>query len=174
MKLKEVPDEQLTNSKRNFLYVSEIGQMKKYLVASWMSLAICMLGTPAFATLVQPTDSGFWWSSYVVTGGDNDGILVLGTDEQQEDDILLVIRWFVNWVLGILWLVALLMLLFWWFRMVTAAGNEEQYNGGFTYVKNAATWLVIIWVIRFILSLVFFVMNLVATEAVGTDWWTAN
>jgi len=50
------------------------------------------------------------------------------TDGWQEDALINVIRGTVNWVLGIMWLIALIVLLYWGLLMVTAAGNEEQYK----------------------------------------------
>lgn len=70
-----------------------------------------------------------------------------------------VIKWIVNWVLGILSLVALIILLRWWFQMVTAAWDESKYKKWFTILKQAAIWIIFIWVSWFIVSLIFAVIT---------------
>ncbi len=95
-------------------------------------------------------------------------------DGGQNDAIVNVISGFVNRVLWIMALIALLILLYGGFRMVTAAGDEEQYKSWFTMLKQAAIGLVLIGVAWFIVSIIFFVINLVTVEAEGSTWWTAD
>jgi len=44
--------------------------------------------------------------------------------------------------------------------MVTAAGNEDKYKAGFTILKQAALGLALIGVAWFIISLIFFVIEI--------------
>jgi hypothetical protein len=83
-----------------------------------------------------------------------------------DDSLVNVIRWWVNWVLGILALIALIVVMWWGFQMVTANGDDGKYTAWFTLLKQAATWLVLIWVAWFIISLVFWLINL-TTRTVG-------
>jgi len=61
----------------------------------------------------------------------------------------------VNWVLGILWLITVVILIWWGFLMVTAAGDDTKYKKGFTIVKQASIWLILIGVSWLIVSLIF-------------------
>jgi len=64
-------------------------------------------------------------------------------------------------------LIALILLLWGGFQMVTAAGDDGKYQGGFTILKQAAVGLILIGVARFVISIIFFVINLVTTGAGG-------
>jgi len=89
------------------------------------------------------------------------GIDVPGGTWLQWDNLLNVIRSFINRVLGILWLIALIILLYGWFNMVTAAGNEEKYNEWFKILKQAGIGLAFIWLARFVVSIIFFLLGLI-------------
>jgi hypothetical protein len=71
----------------------------------------------------------------------------------------------VNWVLGILALIALLILMYGGFQMVTAAGDEKKYEAGFTILKQAAQGLILIGVAWFIISMVFWLINQMTSTA---------
>jgi hypothetical protein len=58
--------------------------------------------------------------------------------------MLSVARNFVNWVLGLLSLIALGMALYGGFKMVTAAGDDGKYKEGFKILKQAAIGLIIV------------------------------
>lgn len=112
---------------------------------------------------------GFGDSSEVGTDTSNVEFFVPGATEDQEEGFLDVVRGWVNWVLGILALVALIMLIYGGIVMVTAAGNQETYQRGWKFLKAAAVWLIIIGVAWFIISLVFWLINLVGEDA-GAAW----
>jgi phosphatidylglycerophosphate synthase len=80
-----------------------------------------------------------------------------------------VIKGGVNWVLGILALIALIILLYGWFLMVTSAGNEEQYKKWRTILQHAAIGLMLIGVAWFIISIVFWLVNQTAEWAPAAD-----
>lgn len=90
-------------------------------------------------------------------------VAVSGTGTGQKESLLQVIKNGVNRVLAILGLIALIVLLWWGFQMVTAAGDDKKYDAGFTYVKEAAGWLVMIGVAWFIVSIIFYVIKLATT-----------
>lgn len=98
------------------------------------------------------TDSTVW--------GNTQNVNVIGAGTGQQDSFGNVVRWFINWVLGIMALIALVILLRWGFQMVTAAGNEDKYKAGFTILKQAALGLALIGVAWFIISLIFFVIEI--------------
>ncbi len=82
-----------------------------------------------------------------------------------KDAFVNVVKGAINWVLGILALIALIVVLYGGFLMVTAAGEEDNYKKGFTILKQAAFGLVLIGVAWFILSLVFWLINLTTGQA---------
>ena len=103
---------------------------------------------------VLPTDN---WS---VTD-----LKVIGDGQSTQDWLVAVIKWVVNRALGILAFIALIVLLYGWFLMVTAAWDDGRYDKWFTILKQAAVWLVIIGIARFIVSIVFRLINLTAEPA---------
>ena len=88
------------------------------------------------------------------------------TDGWQDDALINVIKWWINWVLGILGLIALIILLYGGLLMVISAGEEEKYKKWRTILKHAAIGLAIIGVARFIVSIIFWLVNQ-ATDGVG-------
>ena len=87
------------------------------------------------------------------------GVWVAWAWEASSASLIDVIKSFINWMLGILSLIALIMLLMGWFKMVTAAGDEEKYKGGFKIMKQAGIWLAVIGVSWLVVSLIFFVLG---------------
>ncbi len=93
-------------------------------------------------------------------------------DWEQGEKLLDVIKGIVNWVLGILAFIALTVLLYGGFLMVTAGGEPTQYEKGAKFLKSALIGIVIIWLARFIASLIFWLVNSTTSEAgssAGTD-----
>lgn len=107
--------------------------------------------------------------------GGADQVAVIGLEDAsnqnggQEDALINVVKWWVNRVLGILGLIALLILMYGGFLMVTSAGEEEQYKKGRTILKHAVIGLIIIGVAWFVVSIVFWLVNKTTTIA-----WPAN
>lgn len=102
-------------------------------------------------------------------GGSTDNLDLFGSGTGQKDTFINVVRGAINWVLGILALIALILLLWGGFQMVTAAGDDAKYKAGFTILKQAAVGLILIGVAWFVISIIFFVINLVAQSATGGD-----
>jgi uncharacterized membrane protein len=94
------------------------------------------------------------------------------TNSGQQDAFVNVVKSAVNRVLWILALITLLILLYGGFLMVTAAWNDDQYNKWFTILKQAAFGLVMIGVAWFIVSIIFWVVNLFTTTSEGSTAWT--
>ena len=103
---------------------------------------------------INTTDDGTTSDLAVIKSG-------TGTNDQLVD----VIKSAINWILGILALIALVVLLYGGFLMVTAAGNEENYKKGFTILKQAAIGLILIGIAWFIVSIVFWLVNLIGAGA---------
>lgn len=79
----------------------------------------------------------------------------------------------VNWVMSLLSVVALVVLLIWWFKMITANGDESKYKKWLAVLKQAAIWLIIIWLSWAIIRLIFrFIQK--ADARSGSDFSTAT
>lgn len=117
----------------------------------------------------QPSE-GFWSVTPVIENWPR----VAWVDGNTEGKLIDVIKGFVNWILWLLWLIALVMLLRWGFQMLTAAWDETRYGNGYTLLKNAAIWLAIIWFAWFIVSIMFWLANLLGTNAEGTSGSTLS
>jgi len=111
-----------------------------WLLTFW--LAGVYAQTPAVTT-------SFW------TVTDTAGVGVAWAWTDQWGKLIDVIKSFINRVLGILSLIALIILLRGWFFMVTAAWDETRYKKWFKILQQAAIWLVVIWVSRLVVSIIF-------------------
>lgn len=142
---------------RYHLY-SILMQMKKLLTLLLIPvMAFTSIVGAQFVTdnqLLNPTDDG-----------ESKNLQLVGAGEGQQDSLVNVVKGAINWILGILALVALLILLYGGFQMVTASGDEEKYKSGFTILKQAAMGLLLIGVAWFIVSIIFWLVNLVTTTA---------
>ena len=102
--------------------------------------------------LAQSTPSGFG----DVTATSNVG--VSGTWTNQGGKLIDVIKTFINWMLGMLALIALVVLLWGGFQMVTAAGDDAKYKKGFKILQQAAIGLVFIGVSWLLVSVIFWLL----------------
>jgi len=84
---------------------------------------------------------------------------VAGSKEHQWDALITTIRTAINWVLGMLSLVALVLCLYAGFLMMTSSGDENKYKKGVGIMKWAAIGLAIIALSWLIVSLIFWVIN---------------
>ncbi|GHW02522.1 hypothetical protein AGMMS50249_3080 [candidate division SR1 bacterium] len=65
----------------------------------------------------------------------------------------------INWVLGLLSIIALVICLYGGFMMVTAAGDDAKFKKGQGILKQAAIGLAVILLARAIVSIVFWFVN---------------
>lgn len=131
-------------------------------------LAVMMMGLAAFGSIAgiasaQGQGGGDWWSnmggfgratgvSWVwVSGADS-------ADRAESSSLLDTITNAVNWILGMLALIALIICLWGGFQMVTAAGDDGKYKKGMTILKQAAIGLIIIGVAWLFVSVIFWVV----------------
>ena len=77
----------------------------------------------------------------------------------QGDSLILTIKNGINWLLGLLGLIALIILLWGGFQMVTAAGDDGKYKAGFKILKQAGVGLLFIGLAWLFVSLIFFVIQ---------------
>lgn len=71
----------------------------------------------------------------------------------------------VDWVMSLLSVVTLVVLLIWGFKMITANWDDWKYKKWFTILKHAAIWLIIIWLSRAIIRLIFRFIKKTDTDA---------
>lgn len=79
-----------------------------------------------------------------------------------------VIQNMIKWLLSILAIITVIVLLYGWFNMITAAWDDEKYKKWFTIAKQAAIWLIFIWLAWLFVMIVFYVINWAA------GWWGAG
>ena len=124
-------------------------------------LAVMMMWLAAFGSISGITHAeDKWWQTawfWKATGVENVGVSwTAGTAEDAKSSSLLdTITNAVNWILGMLALIALIICLWGGFQMVTAAGDDGKYKTGMTILKQAAIGLVIIGVAWLFVSVIF-------------------
>jgi len=132
-----------------------------------VSLSLCLLGS-TFAVdnskSLFNADGDLWYD------GEAEEVNLIWTDSQQQDAFVNVVKWWVNWVLGVLALIALLYLMWGWFQMVTSGGDDEAYGKWFTILKHGATGLILIGVAWFIISIVFWLVAQIANDTTWPAW----
>lgn len=127
-----------------------------------MKQTIAKILVGATAAIVWMT--GFGFATTLGSTQQGAGLNVQGSDTLTGSDSLITsIKTFINWVLGLLATIALCILLWGGFQMVTAAGDEEKYATGFKILKQAGIGLAFIGLAWFVVSIIFFLLNLVTT-----------
>ncbi len=129
-------------------------KMKKFSLKVVSTLAFVMLGMWSLATFAVTTTPWFG-----VNATNNAGITWINASTDQGGNLIDVIKSFINWMLGMLALIALVVLLFGGFQMVTAAGDETKYKKGFKILQQAAIGLVFIGVSRLLVSAIFWLLG---------------
>ena len=138
---------------------------KKLLLGLWVTSLLAFAGLTAFNSTyaVWETFGGEWFGSTADAGI----AWVSGDGSSTWGGLIGVVKSFINWMLGLLSLIALVMLLMGGFKMVTAAGDEEKYKGGFTIMKQAWIWLAVIGLSWFVVSIIFWVIGSSSGGSVG-------
>lgn len=102
----------------------------------------------------EESDAG-WWKTQKMDYNAN----VAGSEGLKADSLIHTIRTAINWVLGILSMIALALCLWGGFQMMTSGGDSKKYESGLGILKWAAIGLAIIAASWLIVSLIFFVIN---------------
>jgi len=102
------------------------------------------------------------WSSNPWTQLKNTLSTPMFTTSQAKSDTLKLIKWIINYALGLLWLIALVYLIIHWFMMVTAAWSDEKFKKWFQWIKYWTIALVWIWVSWFVVSIILYLIIEVA------------
>ena len=139
--------------------------MKKMLVGTFLGM-FAVAGVAVLPNYTNAGDGGGFVSSdwYADWGWFNKqnveyNVDVAGADNMRNDSLIKVIKTAINWVLGILALIALCLCLWGGFQMMTSGGDEKKYGDGINLLKWAAIGLAVIALSWLIVSLVFYVIQ---------------
>jgi len=117
-----------------------------------LGILLMVLFNFVFAQQGQPTQGGFFSPDTKYRPD------VPWPQSLAQDSLLVWIKNFINWVLGLLALLALGVLLWWGFQMVTAAWDDNKYKKWFTILKQAGIGLIFIGLAWLIVSFFFFIV----------------
>lgn len=131
--------------------------MKKLSAKILSVIVLGILSVSGLVTFAQTTTIPWFWTN----PWNNAGITWLWATEDQGGRLIDVIKNFINWMLGILALIALVILLWGGFQMVTAAGDDAKYKKGFKILQQAAIGLVFIGVSWLIVSVIFWLLGVI-------------
>lgn len=141
-----------------------INLIKKSLLGLGLMAWSVAMFVPAFATdpggnFDKPTDGD---NPFTNTTNSAAGVGVAKSGQQDADGawgLIRAIKTAINWVLGLLALIALIIALWAGFKMLTAAGDEKKYDAWFTMLKQAAIGLIMIGISWLLVSFIFWVIN---------------
>ncbi len=125
-------------------------------------VGVLLVGAP-FRTFAAE-EYGLGYDKYVK------GLQVPENAQKTDERFLNVVKWWFNRVVGILAFVLLLLVLRGGIEMILANGDDGKYKAGFTILKNWATWLAILGVAWFVVSIIFYVITLVANDNTEDAW----
>lgn len=123
-------------------------------------LALTKVGGDVFAQVGDANLGGFGQVDQTA------GLGVAGAGTDQGDSLIQIIKNAINWLLGLMGLIALVVLLWGGFQMVTAAGDDAKYQNGFKILKQAGVGLVFIGISYFFVSIIFWLIGSIA----GGGW----
>lgn len=135
-------------------------KMKKMLIGAFLGM-FALAGVAVLPNQVSAQEGWFgewWWDAQNDSAGTYNPN-VAGSKTLQGDSLIKTIRTAINWVLGMLSVIALALCLYAGFLMVTSAGDEKKYKDGLGILKYAAIWLAIIWLSWLIVSVIFRIIN---------------
>ncbi len=115
-----------------------------------------------------------WWgwsflSNPAIQWSNPSGVWSLGSDtidvpqsaQDADEKILDGVKKVINYILGLLALITLILLIWWWLQMLFAAESDDGYKKWFTILKNAAIALAFIAFSWLLVSLIFYVLDIV-------------
>ncbi len=138
--------------------------MKKMLFGAFLGM-FAVAGVAVLPNHANATEGNFKTTDWFVDWGwfnsqdTSYNVNVAWSDDMQEDSLIRVIKTAINWVLGILALIALCLCLWGGFQMMTSGGDEGKYGNGINLLKWAAIGLAVIALSWLIVSIVFYVIQ---------------
>lgn len=137
--------------------------MKKFIFWTLLTGFAAMFAiVPAFAQTNTSANgnNNLWWTAFPAQQYVNDVAVSQWSSCGADTPVLICgIKRIVNWVLGLLALIALLILLWAGFKMLTANGDSKQYDEWFTILKQAAVGLAFIAASYIIVQFIMFVIG---------------
>ena len=130
-----------------------------------MVLGIAGLGILAWGILLP---SGAHAQFDANTAGNAGSSFGLAGGNAGSSNLITIIKSFINWILGLLSLIALVISLYGGFKMVTAAGDDAKYKDGFKILKQAAIGLIVIGLSWIFVSTIFWLIGGFAGSGTGT------
>ena len=104
--------------------------------------------------------TSFWQGDWVSNPSSGTKLDVAAKGNWYQTNWLIpTIKTFINWVLWMLSLIALVICLRGWFQMLTASGDEGKYKKWFTILKQAAIALAVIWLSWLFVTLILYLIN---------------
>lgn len=104
----------------------------------------------------------------IINDGTNSVDNIIGSDEPQigtfgnaKNRVINILNTIINYTLGLLAMVALVYLMYHGVLILTAAGDEERFNTGLQGIKYAGIALAGIWLSRFVVSLIFYLIDFI-------------
>ena len=108
------------------------------------------------------------WTFVIINDGTNSVDNIIGSDEPQigtfgnaKNRVINILNTIINYTLGLLAMVALVYLMYHGVLILTAAGDEERFNTGLQGIKYAGIALAGIWLSRFVVSLIFYLIDFI-------------
>lgn len=136
--------------------------MKKLLwILIWIAAFVTLNNNIALAD----NDWVWFWSFIWVSW-----IHVIHTDNPTEsDEALHIIIRVIDRILSLVSVIAIVIFLVWWFKVLTSNWDDTKAKAWYKIIKNATIWLVIIWLTRWAVNLIFWFVNWAAWE--WDLWW---
>ena len=135
--------------------------IKKFLFSLWV-IGLLWAWTVWIVSATGSNTNTFWNPQWWFDGGQdwNHWLNVAASDNgYQNNKLVPTIKRFINWVLGMLSLIALVICLRGWFQMLTAAGDEGKYKKWFTILKQDAIALAVIGLSWLFVTLILYLIN---------------
>ena len=143
---------------------------KKILFSMWITGVL-------WVSSIWLVNAQSWWSSNFwdpentnneysrdrKTDSEQNLAVAAGKANYKSNGLVPTIKKFINWVLGMLSLIALVICLRGWFQMLTASGDEGKYKKWFTILKQAAIALAVIGLSWLFVTLILYLINNAAT-----------
>lgn len=99
---------------------------------------------------ISLADWWFWVSDWV------SWIQVPKTDDQNvNDEALHIVVKVADRILSLVSLIAIIIFVIWWYKVITAWWDDSKAKSWYKFIKNAIIWIIIIWLTRAIVRLIF-------------------
>jgi len=117
---------------------------------------------------IANADNSQWFRTHRVTWINLTGI---GDEPEESDEALQIAIRVINRILSLTSLIAIIVFLVWWYKVLTAWWDDSKVKAWYKIIKNAIIWLLIIWLTRAAVRLIFWFVNWMAwLHDFDSDW----